>query len=101
MFETVTTNAAGILTIIVLWSTLVWLSTYMYMSEKIRRKNETIKFLDRYIDLCEDDIRQETEKNQAIEREFGHIIDDYIEHYYSDGAWELLKLETDRRKKVQ
>ena len=58
MFQTVSTNAAGILTIILMWSTLVWAVTYMYMSEKIRREK------------------------QAFEGEFGHVLDDYTDHYY-------------------
>lgn len=86
MFETITTNAAGVLTIILLWSTVVWASTYMYMSEKIRRKGETIRFLDHYIERCEDDYDALRQELEHIEREFGHVIDDYIEHYYSDGS---------------
>ena len=87
MFEPVTTNAAGLLTIILLWSTLVWVFTYMYMSEKIRRKEEAVRFLDHYIELCERDLRAVTERNRVMEEQFGHVIDDYIDHYYSDGEW--------------
>ena len=93
MFETVTTNAAGLLTIILLWSTLVWLSTYMYMSERIRREEETVRFLDEYMDLCERDLRAVTERNRIMEEQFGDVIDDYIDHYYADGSWKRTKWE--------
>jgi hypothetical protein len=73
MFEIVTTNGAAIATITVLWSTLTWAVTYMYMTEKIRRKDEVIQFLDIYI--------------EEVEQHYGHVIDDYIDHYYSDGEW--------------
>jgi hypothetical protein len=45
----------------------------MYMTEKIRRKDEVIQFLDIYI--------------EEVEQHYGHVIDDYIDHYYSDGEW--------------
>jgi len=93
MFEPVTTNAAGLLTIILLWSTLVWLSTYMYMSEKIRREKETVRFLDDYMDLCERDLRAVTERNRIMEEQFGDAIDDYIDQYYADGSWKRMKWE--------
>lgn len=96
MFETVTTNVPSIMTLIVLWSTLVWVGTYMYMTEKIRRKDETIRFLDHYIELCEDDYRKVKFELDSIEQQFGHVLDDYIEHYFEpyteyevqdDGSW--------------
>ena len=73
MLETVTTNGATILVQLGLWSSLVWAGTYMYMARKVESLKETINFLDIYI--------EETEAN------YGHVIDDYIDHYYSDGEW--------------
>jgi hypothetical protein len=73
MFETVATNFAAIATMIVLWSTVTWAITYMYMTEKIRRKDEVIDFLNIYID--------------ESEQHYGNVIDNFIDHYYSDGEW--------------
>ena len=73
MMETITTNGASILTIIALWSTLTWLVTYMYMSERVRRIQVIVELLQFEID--------------ENEREFGHVLDDYIQHHYSDGEW--------------
>ena len=87
MFETVTTNAAGIATIIVLWSTVTWAITYLYMTEKIRRKDETIQFLDDYIEGDQEYMALMREHIALIEKDYGHVIDDYIDHYYSDGEW--------------
>lgn len=87
MFETVTTNGAAILTMILLWSTITWVFTYMYMSEKIRRKDEVIKFLDIYIEEDQTYIDMLRGHIEETERQFGHVIDDYIDHYYSDGEW--------------
>ena len=96
MFETVATNVLSILTIMVMWSTLVWCVTYLYFIEKIGRKDETIKFLDSYIEICEDDYRKVKFELDSIEQQFGHVLDDYIEHYFEpyaeyevqdDGSW--------------
>jgi hypothetical protein len=87
MFETVTTNAAGIATIIVLWSTVTWAITYLYMSEKIRRKDETIRFLDDYIEADQTYMDLLREHIRDLEKDYGHVIDDYIDHYYSEGKW--------------
>ena len=54
MFEPVTTNAAGILTIIILWCTLTWIVTYYIMSTRRNKKvqvlDDTIEFLNIYCD---------------------------------------------------
>lgn len=63
MFGTVTTNGASILTIITLWSTLTWAVTYIYMNNKMTK-------LQMYID--------------AIEFEYGDLLDDYFDHMYGD-----------------
>ena len=73
MTSIVTTNVAGILTIIVIWGTIGFILTYMYMSTKVKKLEETIDFLDDYI--------------REAEKEYGHVIDEYIDHYYSDGEW--------------
>lgn len=89
MFETVTTNAVSILTLIVLWSSLVWVATYMYMTEKIRRMEDLV---------LDEQWKRVTAENQLflIENEYGHVLDDYIEHYFEpyaeyevqdDGSW--------------
>ena len=88
MFETVTTNAVSILTLIVLWSSLVWVATYMYMTEKIRRMEDLV---------LDEQWKRVTAENQLflIENEYGHVIDDYIEHFepyaeyevQDDGSW--------------
>ena len=70
MFETVATNGATILVQLGLWSTLVWAATYMYMARKVESLEETIGFLDIYI--------------QETEAEFGHVMDDYRQHMFDD-----------------
>lgn len=54
MFEPVTTNPAGILTIIILWCLLTWMLTYYIMSERHRKamaeRDDTIEFLNIYCD---------------------------------------------------
>lgn len=52
MLEIVETNAAAILTMIALWSTVTWAFTYMYMANKQQKKQEVIDFLDTYIEEC-------------------------------------------------
>jgi hypothetical protein len=61
--ETVVTNGATILTVILLWSTLTWAITYMYMSRRVEELNK-------YIDW--------------MEEEYGDVIDQWIEHRYDD-----------------
>jgi len=73
MFEVATTNAAAILTMLAMWGVSIWAATYWWMSEKIRRQNELIEFLDSYI--------------EGVERDYGHVMDDYFEMYYSNGEW--------------
>lgn len=92
MFETVTTNVAGILTIIVLWSSATGVLVYLYTKTK---DDKVIKFLDDYIFDMHKDYDAAIQRLTYIEREYGHVIDDYIE-MYSDGQWKLEKLEADR-----
>ena len=73
MFETVTTNGATILVQLGMWSGLMWAATYIYMSRKVESLRETINFIDIYI--------------QEAEEEYGHVMDDYFQHHYSDGEW--------------
>jgi len=73
MFEVATVNPIGILVMLVLWGVSIWAITFVWMSEKIRQKDEIIKFLDIYI--------------EDVERDYGHVMDDYFDMYYSDGEW--------------
>jgi hypothetical protein len=54
MLTIVETNAAAILTIIILWCLLTWMLTYWVMSERRRKavaeRDDTIDFLDIYCD---------------------------------------------------
>jgi hypothetical protein len=61
--ETIATNGATILTMIVLWSTVTWAATYMYMSRQVTELNK-------YIDW--------------MKFEYGDVIDQWIEHRYDD-----------------
>jgi hypothetical protein len=74
MFETVVTNGAAIITIMVLWSTLTWVVTYVYMSEKIRRKNETIECLDEYIDQDQILIDKLRESNDLMKGDLQYYL---------------------------
>jgi len=61
MFEVVETNAAAILTIIVLWCTLTWMATYIYYSRIMFKKQETIEVLD----MCIADYAHHTDNLRA------------------------------------
>lgn len=87
MFETTTTNPATILMILAMWGTAIWAVTYLYLSEKIRHKDETIKFLDTYIEEDQTYIDMLRDHIDQTERDFGHVIDDYVEYYFTDGKW--------------
>jgi hypothetical protein len=87
MFEAVTTNGATILTIILLWSTLAWVGTYMYMSTKVGRLEYKAEFLDWYAYEADRELALALDELEAIDKKYGHVIDDYIDHYYSDGEW--------------
>ena len=73
MFQTVSTNAAGILTIILMWSTLVWALTYMYMGTRLEQVRQEL--------LGERWLRERAE-NELIymDERYGHVIDDYNRH---------------------
>ena len=49
LLEPVTTNAAGVLVIVVLWSSLTWMVTYLVMSRKRDDAQYIIDALDSYI----------------------------------------------------
>jgi hypothetical protein len=87
MFETVTTNPAAITAIIVLWSVLAWAVTYMYMSTKVKELEYKAEFLEWYGYEADRELERALDKLESIEREFGHVLDDYVEYYYSDGEW--------------
>ena len=82
MFQTVSTNAAGILTIILMWSTLVWALTYMYMGSKVTELRKTIEVLDWHIYESDLKVASFIEEREWIERVYGHVLDDYTDHYY-------------------
>lgn len=48
MFETVSTNGAAILTMLLLWSTLVGLVVYVYMGQKVADLKQKVDVLDWY-----------------------------------------------------
>ena len=66
MMEAITTNGASILTILVLWSTITWAVTYIYMAKKVDDKDYVIGYLDEYIEQTEtylDVLRAEMEED--------------------------------------
>lgn len=77
--DPVTTNVAGILTIIALWSVLTWVATYMYMSKKLHDKNGIIKFLDEYIEQDQafiNDLRKGIElRDEDIQYYFNMVLE--------------------------
>jgi hypothetical protein len=54
LFETVTTNGASILTMIVLWAMVSWMLTYMYLKEKHRK---VVEFLDWYCYYSDEEVK--------------------------------------------
>jgi hypothetical protein len=75
LLETVVTNGAAILTMIVLWSVVTWAVTYMYMSRKVSDLNYTIEVLDWYI------YEADQERSLMVEERAGK--DEYIAHLKS------------------
>ena len=72
LFETVVTNGAAILTMIVLWSVVTWAVTYIYMSRKVSDLEYKVEVLDWYI------YETDQELNLMIEERAGK--DEYIAH---------------------
>ncbi len=98
MFDIITTNGAAILTMIGLWSTLTWAITYAYMGTKVRDRDYRISVLDWYIYEADRELERALAELEAVDKEYGHIIDDYKQHilddnleefgsFYSDGKW--------------
>ncbi len=87
MLETITTNGVTILTIIVLWSVLTWVATYMYTSTRIRRLENKISVMDWYAYELEKELDKTLTELQDINEKYGDVIDDYIQHYYSNDEW--------------
>jgi hypothetical protein len=56
MYETVVTNGAAITALVVLYGLQVWVVTYLYMAEKVRKQKKVIETLDYYIEMCETDL---------------------------------------------
>jgi hypothetical protein len=90
MFDIVTTNGVTILTMLALWSTVTWAFTYMYMGQKMRAKDETIKFLDDYIEADQTYMDLLREHIRDLEKDYGHVMDDYTEYYLTDKGLEML-----------
>lgn len=74
MFEPVTTNAAAILTLILLWSALTGMIVYAVLKT---RHEKVVNFLDTYIEISD---RQWKE----MQDRYGHLIDNYQEHMLDD-----------------
>lgn len=72
MTEMIVTNGATVLVQIALWSGLAWAGTYMYMSRKLKKIEEYI---------------------EAIEEQYGHIMDDWDAHYMDDRLMEYVEYE--------
>lgn len=90
MLETVTTNGASILTILVMWSTITWMLTYVYMGRKVADLRARIEVLDWYCyesDVTIDDLNAQLE---FIDSQFGDVMDDYTEYYLTDKGWDEL-----------
>lgn len=90
MFDIVTTNGAAIMTIIVLWVTITWMVTYVYMGQKVEDLQNRIDVLDWYCHESDREIRQLTKERRETERVYGHVLDDYTEYYLTDKGMEAL-----------
>ena len=86
----VTTNGVTILTMLALWSTVTWAFTYMYMGHKMRAKDETIRFLDYYIEEDQVELNRLRRYIENTEKVYGHVMDDYTEYYLTDKGLEML-----------
>jgi hypothetical protein len=90
MRDTVTTNAATILTMLALWGTLTWAVTYMYMGNKIKRLSECINVLDWCVEYADQEIDALIAEKRETERVYGHVMDDYTEYYLTEKGWDAL-----------
>ena len=83
MLEVVETNAAAILTIIILWCTLTWAITYWVMSSKARAKKEVVDFLDMYIEEQDEFMRNQQKEIASLLNEIdklnGHTCIDNLD----------------------
>lgn len=77
MFETMTTNGATILYLMVLGGSLVWILTYMYFSEGIQKRDRIIEVLNEYIYESDKELDEINEK-------YSHLIENYEEHMLDD-----------------
>jgi hypothetical protein len=68
------------------------------MSKRIQDKDYTIEVLDWYIYETDRELERTLGELESIDKEYGHIIDDYKQHilddyleefgsFYSDGKW--------------
>jgi hypothetical protein len=67
-----------------LWSTVTWAFTYMYMGQKMRAKDETIRFLDYYIEEDQVELNRLRRYIENTEKVYGHVMDDYTEYLLTD-----------------
>lgn len=87
MLETVTTNGASILTILVMWSTITWMLTYAYMGRKVTDLRARIDVLDWYCYESDIEIEKLLAEKTETERVYGHVLDDYTDYYLTDKGW--------------
>lgn len=69
LFETVTTNGAAILTMIVLWTVVGWAVTYLYMGRKIEKLGYTIECLDWYAYYSDKEIEELLDEMSLLRNE--------------------------------
>lgn len=87
MLDMVTTNGATILTMLVLWSTVIWAFTYIYMGHKVQKLNECIESLDWYCYYSDIEVKELlAEKGDWVKAtQFN-----YADYYLTDKGMEVL-----------
>ena len=79
MFETVTTNGAAIITLMLLWSSLTGILVYIFMDRKVADLRERIQVLDWYCYESDRDLRENLEEIELLRDEVAGK-DEYIRH---------------------
>lgn len=72
MLEIVETNAAAILTITILWSSITWMLTYWVMSQRHNRVVEDYEDVIDFLNIYCDELHVEINN---LNRELTHIIE--------------------------
>jgi hypothetical protein len=84
MLDSVTTNGASIFVLILLWSSLTWAVTYLYMNRKVRDFENKIDVLDWY---C-----YESDKTVALWRDAYYEKDNtYVDYVLTDKGQRAIK----------